>query len=1153
MKFRLLIIVVLFFFRASIVIFPYKYSAYINAQQSMEIPITATSGFIITPMPVISPQLLDNFPYSQYADAQSIQRGRAYYKDGRVWNVELVTDQQAVCLVQGDSNEYEVTIEVNKKSGELAFDCDCPYAEAHFCKHMIAAALELSEYLKDEDDFDYDEDDDDEDNIIPASPAPSENWQNKLKETLALTPRKSSSLNLSRYVSVILLTRSQMGYYGYGSTARPSYYYSIEPLIIKSNEWYGLAGEEKKSPQEINAFLETNKKWIKASERMFQHTNPLGCLNLDPDAASLVNILSDSMRYGIGTSNLPMLLSMLAKFDIPMFLGSRYPEKIERRIHLLPNPIDIKIDLQNDESKLTLQAGYEHAGAFNHIQQKVETISTNPAWVLMDNTIAQLRNAQALSILPSFPIEIPNGQVELFREQYFAQIAQLLPIKSDIVQWHDIHAEPTPRLYLHDDKDQILRADLRFGYGEHELPLGKEESYSVETVSNSWNLIRIHRQLEREQYFYQLLTDPTYRLKRAGNNYPYGTLELRARAHPFDFLLHSIPKLTQAGFEIYGEDNLKLGRINRNTATLRVSITSGIDWFDLKTFVEFGDQQIAFHDVRKALKRGENYIKLADGSVGQIPAEWLDKYKHLWGMAEETEDGFRVSDFHLPLLDKLLEDDETLQTPSELIHRRERFRHFERIAPQPLPKHFTGELRPYQKHGFDWLHFLKEYNFGGILADDMGLGKTVQVLAYLQSQQEQAQTKKEAATLLVVPKSLITNWQRESEKFTPTLKFLEYMGNFRNKDIAIFNDYDAILTTYGTMLRDIEILRGYHFHHIILDESQAIKNPLAKSAKAARLLKADHRIVMTGTPVENNTFELWSQFAFLNPGLLGNMDYFKHAFANPIESGNDEKAMAMLKSLVYPFILRRTKEQVAPELPPRTERIVYTDMDTAQKKLYTQTREKYRAELLGLIETDGINDVRFKILEGLLRLRQIAIHPALVDKKYKGQAPKFEILLETLETLQAENHKALIFSQFVETLNLVKKELDKRKIKYMYLDGKTQNRQDKVDEFQHNAAISFFLISLKAGGVGLNLTAADYVIHLDPWWNPAVEMQASDRAHRIGQDKSVFVYKIIARDTVEEKILQLQEKKRALVKNIISNEASFFKSLTKDDVKMLFE
>jgi non-specific serine/threonine protein kinase len=384
------------------------------------------------------------------------------------------------------------------------------------------------------------------------------------------------------------------------------------------------------------------------------------------------------------------------------------------------------------------------------------------------------------------------------------------------------------------------------------------------------------------------------------------------------------------------------------------------------------------------------------------------------------------------------------------------------------------------------------------------------------------------------------------------LRFLEYMGNFRSKDTSVFKDYDVVLTTYGTMLRDIEILRKYKFSHLILDESQAIKNPLAKSARAARLLNGEHRVVMTGTPVENNTFELWSQFAFLNPGLLGNMEYFKREFANPIESGGDENAAALLRKLIYPFILRRTKEQVAPELPPRSERTIYADMAPSQKKVYVQTREKYRAELLGLIETEGINDTRFRILEGLLRLRQISIHPALVDKSYRGEAPKFEILMETLETLQSENHKALIFSQFVETLKLIRRELDERGIKYVYLDGQTPNRQSRVDLFQNDPSFPFFLISLKAGGVGLNLTAADYVIHLDPWWNPAVEMQASDRAHRIGQDKPVFVYKIIARDTVEEKILQLQEKKRALVKNIIATEASFFKSLTREDVKTLF-
>jgi len=1102
-------------------------------------------------VPPLTSKLLENFPFPRYADPGSIQRGHEYFRRGNVWEVELVDESKALCSVNGNSGEYTVEIEVSDKTGELLFACDCPYAdEGNFCKHMVAAALKLNAYLNEKQDESRDEEHQEE--SVPTPLPPSQDWQKNLSETLALAPRRSSSPNLTRFVGVVLLTRSQMGYFGYESAYRSNYYYSLEPLILKASDWTPLASKENKSPQEINEILETDKKWFKVSNRMVQRVNPAGCLNLSPDSVYFMNVLSDTMRYGIGSGSLPTFFSLLSKLDIPVFLGSRYPDKIDRRIHILPDPVDIQIDLQSDEQKLSLRMGFEHAGEFVHVKKGIETIAFNPAWILLDGVLAQLRNASTLSLLSSFPIEIPTQQVDVFREQYFARIAQLLPIKSDIIQWHDVHADLVPRLYLHDDQDNTLRADLRFGYGDHELPVTKtDEPYAVETMPDTWGLIRVHRQEQREQDIIQLLTNPIYCLKRTDNRFPAGTYELRARAHPFDFLMRSIPLLTQAGFEIYGEEDLKIGKINRFTPTVRVHIASGIDWFDLKTFIEYGDQQISLHDVRKALKRGEHYVKLADGSIGQIPAEWIEKYKHLWNLAEETEDGFRLTDVHLSLLDSLLEDDASIRLPSDLLERRERLRRFDRIETRLLPDGFTGKLRPYQKHGYDWLHFLHEYKFGGILADDMGLGKTVQVLAYLQSLKEQAQVKS-GASLLVVPKSLIVNWQRESDKFTPGLRFLEYMGNFRIKDTAAFDDYDVVLTSYGTMLRDIEILRHYAFDHIVLDESQIIKNPLAKSAKAARLLQGRHRIVLTGTPVENNTFELWSQFAFLNPGLLGSMDYFKHEFANPIESGNSPEAAALLRKLVYPFVLRRTKEQVAPELPPRTERILYTDMAAAQKKLYVQTRERYRAELLGLIEHEGLNEVRFKILEGLLRLRQIAVHPALMEKSYRGEAPKFDLLLETLDTLQAEGHKALIFSQFVETLKLVKRELEARKVKYVYLDGQTHNRQARVDTFQNDASIPFFLISLKAGGLGLNLTAAEYVIHLDPWWNPAVEMQASDRAHRIGQDKPVFVYKIIARNTVEEKILQLQEKKRALVKNLITTEAGFFKSLTQEDVKALF-
>jgi non-specific serine/threonine protein kinase len=354
------------------------------------------------------------------------------------------------------------------------------------------------------------------------------------------------------------------------------------------------------------------------------------------------------------------------------------------------------------------------------------------------------------------------------------------------------------------------------------------------------------------------------------------------------------------------------------------------------------------------------------------------------------------------------------------------------------------------------------------------------------------------------------------------------------------------------MRQDIEVLREYKFHYVVLDESQAIKNPLTKTSKAARLLNSDHRLVLTGTPVENSTFELWSQFAFLNPGLLGNLEYFKKEFGNPIEKQGDEYASQFLRKMVYPFILRRTKGQVAPELPPRTERIVYSDMEPAQRKFYNKTRDYYRGMLLGVIETEGMQHARMKVLEGLLRLRQICNHPKLVNEDFRGSSSKFNLLLDTLETLQGEGHKALVFSQFVSMLKIVREEMDAAKIPYVYLDGRTRKRQERVDQFQSDPDIPFFLISLKAGGVGLNLTAADYVIHIDPWWNPAVEMQATDRTHRIGQDKPVFVYKLIARNSVEEKILQLQEKKKNLVDQLITTERSFFKSISAEDVEVLF-
>ncbi|MBK9711190.1 MAG: hypothetical protein IPO81_07645 [Kouleothrix sp.] len=449
-----------------------------------------------------------------------------------------------------------------------------------------------------------------------------------------------------------------------------------------------------------------------------------------------------------------------------------------------------------------------------------------------------------------------------------------------------------------------------------------------------------------------------------------------------------------------------------------------------------------------------------------------------------------------------------------------------------------------------WVYDFEIEQHHNFVANNIICHNTIQTLAFLQSLYEREPDL--PATLLVLPRSLLFNWQREAERFTPDLRVYIHADQGRIDDSSEFGTHELVLTTYGTMLRDVEMLRKYEFHYLILDESQAIKNPLAETSKAARLLRGAHRLVLTGTPVENSTLELWSQFAFLNPGLLGNLDYFREEFVNPIERQQSGDTAQFLRKMVYPFILRRTKDQVAPDLPPRTERVIVSDMEPAQRKLYNKQRDYYRALLLGLIENDGMNDARMQILEGLLRLRQICNHPRLVDDKFKGASGKFDLLLETLETLRAEGHRALVFSQFVQMLTLVREALDARGLPYAYLDGQTRDRQSAVDRFQNDESIPFFLISLKAGGVGLNLTAADYVFHIDPWWNPAVEMQATDRTHRIGQDKPVFVYKLVVKDSVEEKILLLQDRKRELVEQVIGAEGGVFKSLTREDVEVLF-
>jgi superfamily II DNA or RNA helicase len=593
------------------------------------------------------------------------------------------------------------------------------------------------------------------------------------------------------------------------------------------------------------------------------------------------------------------------------------------------------------------------------------------------------------------------------------------------------------------------------------------------------------------------------------------------------------------------------GRAFRKPVQFGAAISSGVDWFELQANIDFGAAKAALPDLLRALRQKSNVVELSDGSFGILPEELIQQLGPLLGVGTIEGDRVRYSRAQASLLDALLAARPQVSVDELFREARDRLRNFDRILPSPQPGGFNGQLRHYQEEGLAWMLFLRELGFGGCLADDMGLGKTAQVLALLEIRRQSRESGEAVGpSLAVVPRSVVFNWKREAERFTPQLRVRDYSGTDRKRGAADFSDCDLVLTTYGTLRRDIAILQSVQFDYAILDEAQAIKNATSDSAKTACLVRSRNRLALSGTPIENHVGELFSLFEFLNPGMLGSMAALSLGGAslrNP-----DEATRSMLAMAVRPFLLRRTKDQVAPELPARTEQTIYCELESEQRKQYDELRDHYRAVLLGRIATQGLAKSQMHILEALLRLRQAACHPGLLDATC-ADAPsaKTEALMAQIAEVMSEGHKALVFSQFTSLLAIVRKQVEAAGIRYEYLDGKTRDRQQRVDSFQNDPECKLFLISLKAGGLGLNLTAAEYVFLLDPWWNPAVEAQAVDRAHRIGQSKRVFAYRLIARDTVEEKVVELQSRKRDLADSIIRADASLVRDLKREDLEFL--
>jgi len=706
--------------------------------------------------------------------------------------------------------------------------------------------------------------------------------------------------------------------------------------------------------------------------------------------------------------------------------------------------------------------------------------------------------------------------------------------------------EPEKKLLLQEKGDYLVFQPLFSYKGFETKPGGKDEVI----IPEDDRVVIVRRNRDKEMAFIKELELLHSQFIRADNLQNLALKGSDVLKNNWFFLF--VDAMQEMKVPVYGFEALKNFRFNTARPHTKIHISSNTDWFDARVDIVFGDQKVTINDVKKALSNHQQFVSLSDGTLGVLPEEWIKKYSLLFSIGESKSNQLRLSKYHVSVIDELYENRSEEELIIKLEEKYEQLRAFNRIKEIPTPANLDHILRPYQVHGLHWLNYLHEVNWGGILADDMGLGKTVQALSFLQHYKDQHD---HLNALVVCPTTLMFNWQNEIRKFTPLLTHLIHHGGERTHNKEELVRPNIIITTYGTLRSDIKLLMDIPFDYVVLDESQAIKNPSSKVTRAAGLLNAKHRLCMSGTPLQNNTFDVFAQMNFLNPGMLGSVEFFRQEFAIPIDKLGERDRKEHLRKLLFPFILRRTKEQVAKDLPEKTETILYCEMEEEQRKIYDAYRNDYRDKILGTIETQGIQKSQLTILQGLMKLRQICDSPAILneDEKYPNHSIKLDELTREI-TENIGDHKALVFSQFLGMLALIKGKLKELNVKFEYFDGSTvaTERERAIQSFQNDDSCRVFLISLKAGGVGLNLTAADYVYIVDPWWNPAVEQQAIDRTHRIGQTKNIFAYRMICRDTIEDKIIQLQEKKRMLAKDLIADDDGFVKSLSKADVEYLF-
>jgi superfamily II DNA or RNA helicase len=1084
-------------------------------------------------------------------------RGREYFERNAVQ--VLFADADFVSAQVSGSQEYAVDLERENKS--LIFSCDCPYFEGNFsvCKHVWATLLELEKlghFRKWESRFPVE--------LVPTSPddetADARYEDIDFEDSVAYYSDLETDTNFRSIGYPRTVSSPRSWQHLLNRMNRPPDPEAAPYTWPPGREILYVLEDSRRSPDSslaIQIDVRDRKKsgeWKKQKPLSISHE----MLPDLPDPAdreiiaSLIGVKRETWYYGPYES---IYRFQPGKHDLQKFLPvicrtGRCRFRLPEAEKLLPVQWDeagkweFRIDVLPDNAGRQ----YEIRGIFCRSEEQMDAVRPERVFhegvLLLDKTIAPFHGP--LDWISLFRDEgsffVPAHEADSWLETMFG-LAALPPMNlPEELRLENTEALPHPIVRVRPQKEMwgvsSLVGEVFFEYMGYTI----EEHNPAASIALVAERRRIMRNPEIEKLALQ-------KLEQAGFQSRHNSGKSRIRTISQSRLPAAVRNLVTAGWHVEAE-----GRLFRNPGSIHLHVSSNIDWFELRGSAEFGDFRVPLPRLLTALKRRENTVLLDDGSFGVLPEEWLQKYGLLAGLGTSKADHVRFKRNQAGILDALLASRAEISCDEVFDRVRSELRSFSGILPADSPVGFRGTLRPYQREGLGWLHFLEKFGFGGCLADDMGLGKTIQVLSLLEERRvlraSVSPADRPPPSLVVMPRSLVFNWRQEAERFTPELQILEHTGGERIRGHDHFDDYDVVYTTYGTLRRDAVFFREKMFDYVILDEAQAIKNASTESSKAARLLRGRHRLALSGTPIENHLSELWSLFEFLNPGMLGSSSVFRLVKGSAIHP--DEEHRALLANALRPFIMRRTKSQVAPDLPPKVEQTLFCHLKEAQRTLYNELRDHYRNSLLHRIENEGIEKSKMHILEALLRLRQAAIHPGLIDPARSVDASaKLDMLLPQLIEVLDEGHKALIFSQFTSMLSILRRRLDQEKIVYEYLDGQTKDRHVPVEHFQNNPDSKLFLISLKAGGLGLNLTAAEYVYLLDPWWNPAVEAQAVDRTHRIGQTRSVFAYRLIAKDTVEEKVLALQESKREIADAIINQDNSMLRNLRPEDLAIL--